>query len=139
VVSGTILTAAALILYAARLDRGEAIARGVALAVVIPGGVGLVWAERALDRPWRELSLPRSVRFWSVLAVTLLSVPVAMAVPPLARALHVAPISLADAGLALTAVVAAILWRVRGVRSVRTRPSPGSPAGGLPSRHAEPP
>jgi len=50
-------TAAALGLYVAGLDAGEARARGAALIAVIAGGIALVWAERALDRPWRRVAL----------------------------------------------------------------------------------
>jgi len=112
-------TAAALGLYVAGLDAGEARARGAALIAVIAGGIALVWAERALDRPWRRVALPRRPRFWIVVVLAALTLPVAMLVPPLAGALRIAAVPWTDVALALAAAVGAVAWRAGGIRPPR--------------------
>ena len=122
VLSGLAITAGALAIYAARLSEGVTAARAAAMTTVIAGGLALTWAERALDRPWREVPLPRSPRFWIVVAIVAASVPATMLIPPVARLLQLAPIGLADVGLALAVAAAAVVWRAPGRRAARRRP-----------------
>ena len=116
VISGGLVAVGALVLYRARLSAGIEVARGAAMTVVIAGGLALTWAERALDQPWRRVSVPRSARFWIVIAIVAASLPVTMLVPALGRVLQLAPIGVADAGIALAIAALAVVWRAKGVR-----------------------
>lgn len=112
VISGAILTAGALALYVLVLPRGLEIARGAALAVVIPGGLALAWAERALYLPWRLVPRPRTARFWIVMLLAAASLPLALLLPPLQLAFAGLP----ALGAALVIAAGAVAWRAGGVR-----------------------
>ena len=115
VISGTIITVAALALYVWRLPAGVEIARGAAFTTVIAGGLALTWAERALDQPWRSVSIPRTARFWIVVGAVAATMPIAMLIPGLHQVLQIDPIGLVDWGLAIAIAALAVVWRVGGV------------------------
>jgi len=127
-VSGALIAGAALALFVGFLGRGEAMARTAALIAVITGGVMLAWAERALDRAWWRVPAPGTRRVWVVLLLAAGSLPVAIAVPALARALHLTWPGSSSVALAVAAGVAAVAWRVPGARSPRATTAPGGPA-----------
>jgi hypothetical protein len=110
-VSGALLTAGSLAIYLTRLDAGVEPARGAALAAIVLGSLGLVWAERALDRPWATVGIPRRPRFWVVCGLVGASVPLFLLVPPLAAALAIGPLAARDWILAAAVAVAAVAWR----------------------------
>jgi len=120
VASGVALAAAALAVFAAQRHADEDAARAAALGVVIVGGLALVVAERALDRPWWRVPWPRGARFWVVCGLVAASLPLAIFVPALARALHLAPPAPLACVVAAALGVAAVVWRAGGVR-----PAPG--------------
>jgi P-type Ca2+ transporter type 2C len=111
VLSGILLAAAALALYATRLGRGQDYARGAAMALVVTGSLLLVWAEIAGERRWWKTPLPRTARFWSVCIAVGASLPVFMNVAPLAALLRVAPISISDWLIVGALAVAVVGWR----------------------------
>ena len=112
-VTGAILTAGALAVFVLRRGAGEDVARTAALASVILGGIVVAWVERGLDVPWWRAGVPRTLRFWIVAIVVLASLPLVLAVAPLARIMHVAPIPASDILPAIAVAFAAIAWRVR--------------------------
>ncbi len=112
-VTGTILTLGALAIFLLRRGAGDEVARTATLAAVIAGGVAIAWVERGLDVPWWRTGVPRTRRFWIVAVAVVASLPVALAVPPLAGALHVAAIGASDVAGALVVAFAAIVWRIR--------------------------
>ena len=112
--SGALLAAGALTLYAVRLNGGGPYARSAAMAVVIGGCLLLVWAELAGNRPWWTVPFPRSMRFWAVTVLVAGSLPLAMLVPPLANLLQMGVISLSDWGIVAAIVLGAVGWRVFG-------------------------
>jgi Ca2+-transporting ATPase len=101
-VSGALLAAASLALYAARLPLGEPSARSAAIAVVIAGGLFLVIAERGLSA---------SVRFCVVCGVVALSLPLAIHFAPLAGLLQLGPLDAAGWAVALALAAGAVGWR----------------------------
>ncbi len=113
-ISGALLTAAALTVYAARLDRGAPYARGAAMVVVILGSLFLMWAEVAGDRPWWKAPLPARVSFWTVSVLVAASLPIFMALHPIAALLQIAPISARDWTMAGLLAVVPVIWRVAG-------------------------
>ncbi|HVB81438.1 MAG TPA: cation-transporting P-type ATPase [Candidatus Binataceae bacterium] len=112
--SGALLTVAALAWYAARLDRGEPYARAGAMVVVILGSLFLMWAELAGDRPWWRTPLPARASFWMVSVLVAASLPLFMALGPVAALLQIAPIAPRDWAIAGLLAVAPVLWRVAG-------------------------
>jgi Ca2+-transporting ATPase len=124
VASGAALAAGALAVFVAQRHAGMDAARAAALVVVIVGGLALVVAERALDRPWWRVPWPRGARFWIVCGLVAVSLPLAIGVPALARALHLAaPAPLAGA-VAAALGIAAVAWRAGGVRGARPPAGP---------------
>ena len=117
--TGAILTVGAAALFVVVRPAGDDAARTAALAAVIAGGLAVAWVERGLDVPWWRAGLPRTARFWIVAIAIGASLPVALAIPPAARVLHVAPIAPIDLAAACAVAFVAIAWRVR---------TPGSPA-----------
>ena len=128
--SGVLITATSLGLYVLRLPAGEAVARGVALAALVSGSLLLVFAERAFDAPWTSLPLPRTARFWGVLSIAALSLPLALELPPLARMMRAGPLSFTDWLLALGCAAASVGWRAFG----SAQPSPGPLTSRRPAR-----
>jgi Ca2+-transporting ATPase len=116
-VSGALLTAVALALYAIRLGDGENYARSVAMVVAVVGSLFLVWAEYAGARRWWRVRAPDQLRFWFVIVAVAVSLPVFMLTPSIARLLMISPIAPADWGIAILGAAAAVFWRAFGRRS----------------------
>ncbi len=114
--SGALLIVVALAEYATRLDRGEAYARGAAMVVVILGSLFLMWAELAGDRPWWRTPLPARSSFWIVSMLVAASLPIFMALGPIAALLQIAPIAARDWAIATALAVVPVLWRMAGTR-----------------------
>ena len=114
--SGALLMVVALAEYATQLDRGEAYARGAAMVVVILGSLFLMWAELAGDRPWWRTPLPARSSFWIVSMLVAASLPIFMALGPIAALLQIAPIAARDWTIAAALAVVPVLWRVAGTR-----------------------
>ena len=112
--SGALLTVAALAEYAARLDRGAPYARAAAMVVVILGSLFLMWAELAGDRPWWKTPLPARASFWIVSVLVAASLPIFMALGPIAMLLQIAPIAPHDWAIAALLAVVPVMWRVAG-------------------------
>jgi Ca2+-transporting ATPase len=112
--SGAMLAVVALAAYAARLDHGEAYARGAAMVVVVMGSLILVWAELAGDRPWWRVDLPARWAFWVIALLVALSVPLFTTVGAFADVLHIAPITRGDWAMAIAAAFVPSLWRMVG-------------------------
>jgi Ca2+-transporting ATPase len=118
IVTGAILTVGALIIFIARRDTGVDAARTAAFAAVLAGGLAVAWIERGLDTAWWRTGVPRTKRFWIVVATIAVSLPIVLAIPALSSVMHVAPIGGIDVALALVAAFAAIAWRT-GTRKPR--------------------
>jgi Ca2+-transporting ATPase len=119
--SGLLLTAAALWAYLGHLGAGVAYARSLGVAVVVAGSLAQVWAERAgegslLSTPW-----PRSGRFWLVFGGVALSLPLFVHVPAIATVFQLAPLAAADWALVVGLAVGSVAWRALPL---------GRPAGG---------
>jgi P-type Ca2+ transporter type 2C len=117
--SGALLTVATLVEYAARLDRGETYARAAAMVVVILGSLFLMWAELAGDRPWWRTPLPSRASFWIVSVLVAASLPIFMALGPIATLLQIAPIAPRDWAIAGLLAVIPVMWRVAGTEPFR--------------------
>lgn len=113
-ISGSILAAGAVALFAYRLPQGHDYARTVAMVVAIAGSLAMVWAEYAGTQSWMSVKLPRRPQFWIVIALAALSLPLFIGIKPLAAILLISPISISDIGVALVVAIAAVLWRARG-------------------------
>jgi magnesium-transporting ATPase (P-type) len=117
--SGALLTVAALSEYAARLNRGEPYARAAAMVVVILGSLFLMWAEVAGDRPWWRTPLPARASFWILSVLVAASLPIFMAIGPIAALLQIRPIAPRDWAIAAALAVVPAIWRVAGTSSSR--------------------
>ena len=91
IIVGVLLAAFAFATFVALRDGGEAIARTYALVVVIVGGLVIAWFSRAVEGPWWRAGVPRNARFWIVAVVVLATLALVLAIPTLARLLHVVP------------------------------------------------
>ncbi len=111
VLAGVVLTSGVMGIYWVRQSAGEVQARSVAWAALLIGYQVLVFIEWAALRGSRSSLLPRRPVVWVVWALCGASLPVAMAIGPLARALHLHMISAADWGLALGVGVSLTGWR----------------------------
>ena len=109
--AGAGLTAAVMGLYWTRQAQGEVAARSLAWATLLLGYQVLVLVEWAALRGPHGSRLPRRPLVWLVWALCGLSLPLALVVPPLARALHLQPLSVRDWGVALGVALAVTLWR----------------------------
>ena len=112
--SGALLTAAALALFALRLPAGENYARSVAMVVAVAGSLLLVWAEYAGRRRWWRVRAPAQRRFWIVILAVAASLPIFMLTQQIAKPLMIQPIAIADWGVALLLAAAAVGWRAFG-------------------------
>lgn len=112
--SGVLLAAGAVAIFVLRRDAGDDVARTAALAAVLAGGLALAWVERRPERSWWRAGFPRTARFWIVAMAVSASLPLVLAVSPLARLLHVAPIGASDVVFAIGIAVASIVWRFGG-------------------------
>jgi P-type Ca2+ transporter type 2C len=115
-VSGLLLAAAALALFAMRLDGGVERARALAMTVVIGGSILLAWSELAAGLPWWRVRLTRPARFLIVIAAVAATQPLFTYVPALGALLQMSPISATDWALAGVGIAAAIGWRAFGWR-----------------------
>jgi Ca2+-transporting ATPase len=120
IVTGALLAALVLLLYAAFLRLGEDAARGIALAALVPGTLWIAWAERAGERSWAAAGIPRTARFWLIVLPVALSLPVLLAIPSTAAILHAHFPTPGQWALGLAAAAAAVVWRAWGTRDRRT-------------------
>ena len=118
--SGISLTMAVLFMYWTHLGGTLSYARSGAMAVLILGGLLLIVAEQAGDRPWLHISVPRTARFWIVFGLVTLSLPVSMLVPELAQTLQMEPLTLRDWGEATGLAIASVAWRAGGTTWLTT-------------------
>ncbi|HYK64490.1 MAG TPA: cation-translocating P-type ATPase [Patescibacteria group bacterium] len=116
-ISGGVLAAVALALFAMRIGDGENYARSVAMVAAVLGSLWLVWAEYAGMRRWWSLPSPDQPRFWIVILAVALSLPIFMLTPPVARLLMLSPISPLDWAIAILCATAAVCWRAPGSRA----------------------
>lgn len=121
VVTGVLLTLGCLWLYQRHLDGGVEHARALGVATLLLGGLYLVWAERAMDEPWHRVPWPTARRFWWVYGLALLSLPMFLMTPTLARALHLSPPTAGEWLTCLAVATAAVAWRALGTRRARSR------------------
>lgn len=116
-ITGMMLSAGALAVYAYRLPFGVDYARSVAMVVVIGGSIVLAFAELAGPRPWWKAPLGRPLRFAIIMTGVAATLPLCMNWRPLAQLLHIHPIALTDFMLAAAVTIAATGWRAFGWRS----------------------
>ena len=116
-ISGSILALSALAIFVWRRADGDESARTAALAAVLAGGLAVAWVERGLGVAWWRAGMPRTARFWIVTLLVAASLPIVLAIPPLARVMHVAPIGTADVAAAVLAAFATIAWRARSLQT----------------------
>jgi Ca2+-transporting ATPase len=116
VATGLLLTVVSMALFAARLPAGEEHARALALAALICGDLLLVFAERAPSAP-EGVVLPRTATFWIIWVAAAATLPVALYLPALSRALRLAPLGAVDWLLALGAAAGAVGWRAFRTRA----------------------
>jgi len=116
-ITGMLLSAGALAVYAYRLPFGVDYARSVAMVVVIGGSIVLAFAELAGPRPWWKAPLGRPRRFAIIMTGVAATLPLCMNWHPLAQLLHIRPIALTDFALAAAVIIAATGWRAFGWRS----------------------
>ncbi len=111
-IEGASLSAAVLALYLALLGLGrfENEARAVAVATLLLGEVILVLVERAPSIPIWRASVGGNRALPVVLGATILSLLVAVYVPPVSALVHLAPLAPADWTLASVIAGAATLW-----------------------------
>lgn len=124
-IGGTLaLAVIATYLIAMHLGLTEDAARSAGIVAMIGGQTVLVFVERAGWRPIWRVPLTGNQAMLPVAIGTIASVAVAIYWTPFARALHLAPISLTVAAVALAAGVAAVLWMqpYLAIREIR-RPS----------------
>ena len=112
--SGALLTAMALALFALRIRDGENYARAVAMVVAVVGSLFLVWAEYAGNRRWWRVRAPQQWRFWVVIFAVAASLPLFMLTPALATLLMICPIAPGDWAIAILAAAVAVGWRAFG-------------------------
>jgi Ca2+-transporting ATPase len=110
--SGSLLTAVVLLVYATQAGQGSARARGMALATLILGYRLLVLAERATSRHMANSLFPRSLRFWAVWTTAAISLPILVYVPALGSLMSVAPLKPLDWLVPSIAAVVAVGWRL---------------------------
>jgi Ca2+-transporting ATPase len=126
VISGLLITMAALWMYASRVDVDVLRARSMALTVVIAGNLILVWAERAMDRPWWKVEIPRGPRFWLVWLAVAASLPLCMQVSFMEETLEIAPLTIDQWAAAIGTAVLCVAWRFFGVGARRSSDYQGS-------------
>lgn len=112
VLTGLTLALAVAWLYVSRQAEGEVAARSLAWAALLLGYQVLVLIEWAALRGSESAWLPRKPVVWAVWLVCGASLPLALAIAPLAQVLRLQPLALHDWGLALGVALAATAWRV---------------------------
>jgi hypothetical protein len=75
-----------------------------------------MWAELAGDRPWWRTPLPRRASFWIVSVLVAASLPIFMALCPIATLLQIAPIAPRDWVIAAALAVIPLMWSWCGSR-----------------------
>ena len=111
---GLLVLAVALSAYVLALPReGTDAARGLALAALTAGNLGLVWANAAAGQPARLLFGRGFLVFWVVAALATAALVAAFAVPGLRGLLHLAVPSAAALAAALGASLVAVLIAAR--------------------------
>jgi P-type Ca2+ transporter type 2C len=108
---GALVAAGTLWLYHYRLSHGEAYARGAAMTAVLAGSILLVAAEMARNPGRRKTQIPFGWRFWLVCIPVAASLPIFMAIHPVATLLGIKWIGLSDFGIALLIALLAVGWR----------------------------
>lgn len=116
---GGTLSLGVLGVYLAQLRFGASpeVARAVAFVTMLVGQCAIVLVERSPGKPlWRGVKVNRALLI--ALPLTLVMLPIAIAVPGLNAALHFAPLSASEWGLAVAVAAAATLWYepFKGVR-----------------------
>jgi len=112
VLAGVALTVGVMWLYWTHQDAGEVAARSTAWAALLIGYQLLVLIEWGALRGQGSALLPHQPMVWAVWVVCGASLPVAMLIPPLAKALHLEFPSLTGWALAFGVALAATAWRV---------------------------
>ncbi len=126
---GGVLFLGVLALYLAALDRGAPLpqARALALATMIFGQSVLVLLERAPDRPLWHAPLRGNRVLPLILAASVGSVPLAVLLPPLARLLKLAPLSLSQWAVAAALALVCTVWveplKAWRIARIRSHPS----------------
>jgi Ca2+-transporting ATPase len=110
--SGGLLTAAVLVMYAWHLPGGAKEARGVALATLIAGYQLLVMVERAPSIGRVSELFPRSARFWGVWLASGISLPILMYVPVTAELMNIHRLPVKGWAVALGMASLALGWRI---------------------------
>jgi len=111
---GSLLAIGSILVYWLRLPTGENEARAAAMAVMIMGGLMMVWAEYAGSRAWQDVRLPREPRFWLIISCVALSLPAFILVRPIASILMLDAISGCDWAKSFGVAAIAVCWRARG-------------------------
>ena len=114
VLSGLALAAVIVVLYLRHLPMGIAYARSTALCTYVLGSLMMIWNARAMGRPWWKVPIPRNGRFWIVVGISALSLPLILQTPWLASLFQVEPIALTDWRDDFLLALAATGWRAFG-------------------------
>ena len=109
---GISLALAVLAIYLLLLREGmpESSARSAAIVTMIVGQTFLVFVERAGTRPLWSVPVHTNRSIVPVVLLTLASLAAGIMIPPLAAALHLAPIPWLTAAIACGAGAVAVLW-----------------------------
>jgi len=109
--AGLALTGVVLWLYHSRLESGDVAARSLAWACLLVGYQVLVPIEWAALRGARGPRWPSRPVVWLVWIACGVSLPLAMAIGPVAATLHLQPLAWSEWAIAIGAAVAATGWR----------------------------
>ena len=109
--AGLTLTAVVLWLYRGHLGDGDVAARSLAWACLLTGYQVLVLVEWAALRGTRSTLLPRRPVVWLVWGLCGLSLPLVMAIAPIANALHLRMLTGPEWALAVGGALLATGWR----------------------------
>ena len=109
--AGLALTGVVLWLYLGRLESGDVAARSLAWACLLVGYQVLVPIEWAALRGARGPRWPSRPVVWLVWIACGLSLPLAMAIGPVAATLRLQPLAWSDWGIAIGGALAATGWR----------------------------
>jgi Ca2+-transporting ATPase len=109
---GITLAAVVIALYLLLMQQGYAqdAARSAGLVALLCGQTLLVFVERAGSRPLWSVSLHGNAAALPITLLTIATLALAIGYAPLAHVLHLAPIPLATAGIAVGAGCLAVLW-----------------------------
>ena len=109
---GVVLTVGVLALYLVRLGAGAPAptARALAFATLIIGQVGLVLVARSPDRPVWRTEIRRNRTVAGVLVPVVLTLVLALYIPPVATLLHLHPFPAAEWGVVVGVAALGTLW-----------------------------